>query len=130
FIKTRANSPGSNLAILDILAALQWTRDNIAAFGGDPSRLTIVGHDTGAALANLVLISKSSKETLFGVGLRNKYTTNTTEAFQFPTSACRENYIKSSLFTSLSRKYPVCVNQDMLRSPRCITCNSSKSHAH
>ncbi|XP_055705569.1 neuroligin-1-like isoform X1 [Phlebotomus papatasi] len=61
FIKTRANSPGSNLALLDILAALQWTRDNIAAFGGDPSRLTIVGHDTGAALANLVLISKSSK---------------------------------------------------------------------
>lgn len=46
---------------MDILAALHWTRDNIAAFGGDPTRVTIVGHDTGAALANLVLISKAGK---------------------------------------------------------------------
>ncbi|XP_037033533.1 neuroligin-1-like isoform X3 [Bradysia coprophila] len=64
FIKTRASSlPGSggNLGLMDILAALHWTRDNIAAFGGDPSRVTIVGHDTGAALANLVLISKAGK---------------------------------------------------------------------
>lgn len=64
FIKTRAStSPGSggNLGIMDIIAALQWTKDNIAAFGGDPTRVTIVGHDTGAALANLVLISKSGK---------------------------------------------------------------------
>lgn len=46
---------------MDIIAALKWTRDNIPAFGGDPTRVTIVGHDTGAALANLVLISKSGK---------------------------------------------------------------------
>lgn len=32
---------------------------------GDPSRVTIVGHDTGAALANLVLISKAGKGTEF-----------------------------------------------------------------
>lgn len=64
FLKTRASlAPGSggNLGVLDIIAALRWTRENIAAFGGDPSRVTIVGHDTGAALANLVLISKSGK---------------------------------------------------------------------
>lgn len=46
---------------MDIIAALHWTRDNIAAFGGDPSRVTVVGHDSGAALTNLVLISKSGK---------------------------------------------------------------------
>lgn len=64
FLKTRASlAPGSggNLGLLDVVAALRWTRDNIAAFGGDPTRVTIVGHDTGAALANLVLISKSGK---------------------------------------------------------------------
>lgn len=48
---------------MDIIAALHWTKDNIAAFGGDPSRVTVVGHDTGAALANLVLISKNGKGT-------------------------------------------------------------------
>ncbi|XP_053685774.1 neuroligin-4, X-linked-like [Sabethes cyaneus] len=64
FLKTRAStSPGSggNLGLMDIILALQWVRDNIAAFGGDPKRVTLVGHDTGAALANMVLISKSGK---------------------------------------------------------------------
>lgn len=63
-MKTRAStSPGSggNLGIMDIIAALQWTKDNIGAFGGDPTRVTIVGHDTGAALANLVFISKNGR---------------------------------------------------------------------
>lgn len=70
FIKTRAsNSHGGsgagNYGLMDIIAALHWTKDNIAAFGGDPSRVTVVGHDTGAALANLVLISKAGKGILF-----------------------------------------------------------------
>lgn len=50
---------------MDIIAALKWTRDNIPAFGGDRTRVTIVGHDTGAALANLVLISKAGKGKFF-----------------------------------------------------------------
>ncbi|KFB50048.1 AGAP011916-PA-like protein [Anopheles sinensis] len=64
FLKTRASlSPGSggNLGLMDIILALRWVRENIGSFGGDPKRITIVGHDTGAALANLVLISKSGK---------------------------------------------------------------------
>lgn len=70
FMKTRAsNSHGGsgagNYGLMDIIAALHWTKDNIAAFGGDPSRVTVVGHDTGAALANLVLISKAGKGILF-----------------------------------------------------------------
>ncbi|XP_062711942.1 neuroligin-1 [Aedes albopictus] len=65
FLKTRASaSPGGsggNLGLMDITLALQWVRDNIGAFGGDPKRITVVGHDTGAALANMVLISKAGK---------------------------------------------------------------------
>lgn len=45
----------------DIIVALQWTKENIAAFGGDPSRVTIVGQGTGAALANLILVAKDAK---------------------------------------------------------------------
>jgi len=57
----RAGSAGGNLGLRDILAALQWVRQNIAAFGGDPSRVTVLGHDTGAALVNLLLISSAAK---------------------------------------------------------------------
>jgi carboxylesterase type B len=52
---------GGNLGLRDILAALQWVRHNIAAFGGDPSRVTMLGHDTGAALVNVLLISSAAK---------------------------------------------------------------------
>ncbi|XP_024083239.1 neuroligin-1-like [Cimex lectularius] len=59
----------SPLATDDIMAALRWVRDNIAFFGGDPRRVTLMGHDTGAALANLLLISPQAKGLFSRVAL-------------------------------------------------------------
>ncbi|XP_066598680.1 neuroligin-1-like isoform X2 [Prorops nasuta] len=57
----RGTGSGGNLALKDIAMGLRWVRENIAAFGGDPTRVTLVGHDTGAALVNLLLLAPFSK---------------------------------------------------------------------
>ena len=44
-IKGREGS--GNVGLLDLVAALEWVRDNISAFGGDPGRVTIFGESGG-----------------------------------------------------------------------------------
>ncbi|XP_011501694.1 PREDICTED: uncharacterized protein LOC105365276 [Ceratosolen solmsi marchali] len=46
-----------NFGLLDQIAALAWLKDNIGQFGGDPDRITLLGHGTGAVFVNLLLLS-------------------------------------------------------------------------
>jgi len=51
----------ANVSILDIKAALEWVKANIANFGGDPNNVTIFGQSGGGAKVNTLMAMPSAK---------------------------------------------------------------------
>jgi para-nitrobenzyl esterase len=59
--KESPHKVSGNYGILDQIAALKWVKNNVAAFGGDTSRITIAGQSAGSVSVNAIMVSPLAK---------------------------------------------------------------------
>ena len=53
---------------MDQVMALEWVQENVAAFGGDPTKVTLYGQSAGASSIGLHMISPYSQGTYKTIG--------------------------------------------------------------
>ena len=66
-----SESVSGNYGILDQLFALRWVRENIAAFGGDPEKITLAGQSAGCMSVQAIISSPLSKGMMRGAILQS-----------------------------------------------------------
>jgi para-nitrobenzyl esterase len=58
-----------NAGMLDIVAALKWVQQNIAAFGGDPQRVMVFGESGGGSKTSALMAMPSAKGLFYAAGI-------------------------------------------------------------
>ncbi len=71
-----------NVGMLDIVASLEWVRDNIANFGGDPANVTIMGQSGGGAKVTAAMAMPAAQQLVHkGVALSGSMLTGIDQSY-------------------------------------------------
>jgi para-nitrobenzyl esterase len=105
------NHVSGNYGILDMIAALKWIKDNIAAFGGDPGKVTIFGESAGGIAVSMLCASPLAKGLFEGAISESGGSFGPTRTTTFPgenmkslhdSEAAGEAYVKGAGFSSIA----------------------------
>ena len=80
------HNTSGNYGLLDMVAALQWVKRNIAAFGGDPENVTIFGESAGGTAVCLLMVMPQAQ------GLFTKVISESAAWMNTPVSHIRETW--------------------------------------
>lgn len=65
FLSTNTKEIPGNAGLLDVSLALKWIQAYIPYFGGDPSRVTLFGHSSGACIVSALIHNSKIRNDLF-----------------------------------------------------------------
>nr|KAI8754017.1 neuroligin-4; X-linked-like [Biomphalaria glabrata] len=103
FLSTQDEVAPGNFALLDQLLALEWVKQNIGSFGGDPNQVTIFGESAGAGCVSLLLLSPLAAG-LFHRAIIESGSSLSPWVVNYPTSRLTPKYIAGQVGAKVNCK--------------------------
>ena len=104
----------SNFGTLDIIAALEWVKENISLFGGDPNNVTIFGESAGGHNVLSLLVAQQAKGLFHKAISQSGYTTTHSpqEAYRQINPSSTSEYSSWNIVRKIINERSLEVNQD------------------